>query len=226
VDTVYRNDYGWNVGPDYAHTRPTEGMTVLNYVCYWSDVIEASAPRIGQLLLQGGADLERDDAQELWFTPIHNAVANGASELVDIMLEHRPQAINLTTGDGRRPLHVLALCENEEHRMQTLEVLLRGRRDPDSGERVTADLSMAEPFYGNSPLHAHAKKGFIDVAVRLLEAGAPAHAKNDAGRTPLEELTFDLDKLERENEQESVLERSRMAETKQAMELSLIADGM
>lgn len=201
-------------------------MTVLNYVCYWSDVIEASAPRIGQLLLQGGADLERDDAQELWFTPIHNAVANGASELVDIMLEHRPQAINLTTGDGRRPLHVLALCENEEHRMQTLEVLLRGRRDPDSGERVTADLSMAEPFYGNSPLHAHAKKGFIDVAVRLLEAGAPAHAKNDAGRTPLEELTFDLDKLERENEQESVLERSRMAETKQAMELSLIADGM
>ena len=39
VDTVYKSAYGWDVGADYAHTRPSDGATPLNYVATWTDVI-------------------------------------------------------------------------------------------------------------------------------------------------------------------------------------------
>jgi len=139
--------------------------SVLNYVATWSDVIGETAPQLAMLLLQNGADLERDDAQDLWFTPLHNAVANGASELVAVMLDFQPKAINLTTGDGRQPLHVLALCDDPDDRLATLDVLLRTRRH---GEQTFApDLSFAEPFCGNTALHVFAKEGYVWGSQRL-----------------------------------------------------------
>ena len=39
VDTVYKSAYGWDVGADYAHARPNDGATPLNYVATWTDVI-------------------------------------------------------------------------------------------------------------------------------------------------------------------------------------------
>ena len=39
VDTVYKSAYGWDVGADYAHARPSDGATPLNYVATWTDVI-------------------------------------------------------------------------------------------------------------------------------------------------------------------------------------------
>jgi len=208
VDTVYQHAYGWNVHPDQMEMRPKEGMTVLNYLCFWSDIIE-NAAQLGSLLLQAGANLERDDAQEEWFTPLHNAVANGASELVTVILEHKPSSIMFTTGDGRQPLHVLALCQSEDARVQTLEVLLQHR----------PDLAFTEPFCGNTPLHEHSKQGNADVILRLLESGASADIKNEAGRTPLEELEFDLEQLEREADPSSVVKRSKMANTRMVMEM-------
>ena len=71
--------------------------------------------------------LECDDGQERWFTPLHNAVANGASQLVDVLLSFKPSAIALTTGEGQSPLHVAALCQDTELRRQTVEVLLGPR---------------------------------------------------------------------------------------------------
>ena len=85
------------------------------------------APGCRSLPLIGYDCLERDDGQERWFTPLHNAVANGASQLVDVLLSFKPSAIALTTGEGQSPLHVAALCQDTELRRQTVEVLLGPR---------------------------------------------------------------------------------------------------
>ena len=29
ADTVYKNEYGWKVGPEYMHAKPADGMTSL-----------------------------------------------------------------------------------------------------------------------------------------------------------------------------------------------------
>eukprot|EP00964_Phaeocystis_antarctica_P082643 scaffold51859_cov60-Phaeocystis_antarctica.AAC.3 len=69
------------------------------------------------------------------------------------MLRAQPGAVDITTGDGRTPLLVLALCEDAADRMATLEVLLAHK----------ANLHFAEPFGGNTPLHAFAAEGFAEV---------------------------------------------------------------
>ena len=182
VDTVYKSAYGWDVGPDWLFTRPSEGMTPLNYVATWTDVIGPAAVDLVSLLLEHGADLQRDDGQEEWFTPLHNAVEHGAAEVVQVMLDRQPAVANITTGDGRTPLHVLATCEDADGRMATLSTLLRAK----------ADLSFAEPFGGNTPLHAFAKEGCCDVVEKLLQADAPTSTFNEAQRTPRQEAEHAL----------------------------------
>eukprot|EP00966_Prymnesium_polylepis_P140985 3255562-Prymnesium_polylepis.2 len=44
ADTVYKEDYGWDVGPDWLFTKPNDGTTVLNYVATWTDVIGVRRP--------------------------------------------------------------------------------------------------------------------------------------------------------------------------------------
>lgn len=221
ADTVYKADYGWDVGPDYLFTKPNDGTTVLNYVATWSDVIGEASVELVRLLLQAGADLQRDDAQELWFTPLHNAVANGAHQLAAAMLEAMPTAVNLTTGDGRMPLHVLALCDDADDRATTLDVLLRRRQ---GGADAVAKLDFHEPFHGQTPLHAAAREGYSEVVVRLLEAGAALNEINEAGRTALEEATFELQELERGvGEGNTAMRRSRLADTIEKMQIAALA---
>jgi len=220
ADTVYKSAYGWDVGPDVAFTKPSDGTTVLNYVATWSDIIgesNADAPvAIAKLLLTHNADLQRDDAQDLWFTPVHNATANGAHALVRAMLEHMAEAVNLTTGDGRAPLHVLALCDDSEDRLRTLEVLLQRRAG------VELQLNFQEPFCGNTPLHVAAKEGHSEVVGRLLEAGASIALTNEAGRTPLEEAKEELRTLNADA-QPNVTRLSKLNETVSVMEIAAIA---
>lgn len=174
-----------------------------------------------RLLLKHGADLQRDDAQEQWFTPVHNAVANGAHALVREMLDAMPEAINLTTGDGRSPLHVLVLCDDAADREATCDVLLRRR----------PALDFQEPFRGDSPLHAAARDGASEVVIKLLEAGASPGTTNEAGRTALEEAQFELSELQREGAsnqnaaQEGNIARrlSRLQNTLQVMEIAMLA---
>ena len=120
ADTVYKDDYGWEVGPDWLFTKPSNGMTLLNYVATWSAVIDqdrrGASADIARLLLRHGADLERDDRLDEWFMPLHNAVRSGAADMVDLMLQTKPEAIHLGTADARMPLHVLPLCDLAEVR--------------------------------------------------------------------------------------------------------------
>jgi len=221
ADTVYKSAYGWDVGPDVAFTKPADGTTVLNYVATWSDIIgesDADAPvAIAKLLLHHHADVQRDDAQDLWFTPVHNATANGAYLLVRAMLEHMPQCVNLTTGDGRTPLHVLTLCDDSEDRLRTLEVLLQRRRD------VELLLNFQEPFCGNTALHAAAKEGHHETVGRMLEAGASLSVTNEAGRTPLEEAKLELATLNADPNP-NVMRLSKLNEAISVMEIFALSD--
>jgi len=210
---VYKSAYGWDVGPDWLFTKPNDGTTVLNYVATWTDIIGEAAPELVKLLLRYGADLHRDDGLDQWFTPLHNAVANGAKEVIGVILQAQPEAINLHTGDGRTPLHVLALCDDATDRMASLEVLLRH----------SPALQFAEPFEGNTPLHAMAKEGHAEVVVRLLEAGAAAGATNEAGRTSLQEAQYELQVLEEEADPNAITRRAKLAETVMLMEIAVVA---
>ena len=63
IACLIKNEYGWKVGPEYMHAKPADGMTILNYLCFRADLIDAAAPEIGRLLVEAGASLERDDEQ-------------------------------------------------------------------------------------------------------------------------------------------------------------------
>jgi len=248
ADTVYKGAYGWDVGPDWGFTKPTDGITVLNYVATWTDVIgPRPAAEMARLLLRAGADPSRDDALDKWFTPLHNAVANGARDVAEAILEAHPECVNITTGDGRTPLHVLVLCDDNTDRQATLELLLR----------YEVALNFAEPFEGNTPLHAAAKEGCAEVCLEallllapdprcrlagmlsrwgyflvvlrcwicaqvvafLMQVGASVEATNEAGRTALQEVTFEMQQLEHNQEGSSSTRRSRLAETIETMQL-------
>jgi len=213
ADTVYKEDYGWDVGPDWLFTKPNDGTTVLNYVATWTDVIGEKAPELVALLLRHGADLLRDDGLDQWFTPLHNAVANGAKDVIEVILSAKPDMVNLTTGDGRTPLHVLALCDDPADRMASLMLLIR----------YSGALAAAEPFEGNTPLHVMAREGHSEVCIRLLEAGAPKGAVNDASRTPLQEAQHALSTLEQEGNPNTVTRRSKLSETIANMEIAVLA---
>ena len=129
------------------------------------------------------------------------------------MLSAQPDAIGLTTGDGRTPLHVLALCDDGNDRLVTLEVLLRH----------SPNTSFAEPFFGNTPLHVAAREGHSEVAIRLLEAGADGGIANEAGRTALDEARAELATLEAQADASTAARRSRLANTVMVMEIAAIA---
>jgi len=209
ADTVYKSAYGWDVGPDWLFTKPSDGTTVLNYVATWTDVIGPPAAELVRMLLQAGADPRRDDGLEQWFTPMHNAVANGARDVVEVILQMHPEAVNYTTGDGRTPVFMLALCDDGVDRMATLNVLLK----------FNAKLDFAEPFEGNTAMHTLARAGFSEVVARLLEVGASAAIANEAGLTPLQEARKVLETLEQEGESNTAVRRARLQETIQVMEL-------
>ena len=213
ADTVYKSAYGWDVGPDWLFTKPNDGTTVLNYVATWTDVIGERAAELVALLLAHGADMQLDDGLDQWFTPLHNAVANGARDVIEVLLQSQPQAVNLPTGDGRRPLHVLALCDDPEDRMASLALLLRHR----------ADLTFAEPFEGNTPLHVMAREGHSEVVIRLLEAGAPADARNEKGHTALDEANHELQIAEQEGDAATATRQSKLSETVMLMEIAVLA---
>ena len=57
--------------------------------------------------------------------------------------------------------------------------------------------------------------------IRLLEAGAPPRAKNNAGRTAVEEARCELQQIELEPEVE--MRRARLANLVEMMEIAAIA---
>jgi len=213
VDCVYKDSYGWDVGPDWRFTQPSKEITPLNYVATWTDVVGEPSAELVRLLLENSADPRRDDGQDAWYLPLHNAVANGAHDVVRVLLELHPDVVNLTTGEGQTSLHLLRLCDDATDRMVTLELLLAAR----------AELDAQEPFEGNAPLHILAREGFVEVAARLLEAGASPNQTNNAGRTPLEEAHEELRRLEITSGPGSATRLAKLRETVDTLQLVVAA---
>ena len=115
ADTVYKSAYGWDVGPDWLFTKPNDGTTVLNYVATWTDIIGEKAPELVALLLQHGADLQRDDGLDQWFTPLHNAVANGAHDVIEVILQHQVRAFASILCLRADPLEVVLPLDHCSH---------------------------------------------------------------------------------------------------------------
>ena len=70
-----------------------------------------------------------------------------------------------------------------------------------------ANLAFAEPFGGNTPLHAFAKEGHAEAVGRLLQTNAPANALNEEGRTPRQEAEHALQQLEMQRGEMLMLRR-------------------
>ncbi len=100
------------------------------------------------------------------WTPLHYAVSNGATAVVETLLEAGAD-IRAATNEGQTPLHVV------RDRAMTNLLLAHG-----------ADVT-AINRYGETPLHIAAGAGRKDVAEALLAHGAAIDARNQGGWTPL-----------------------------------------
>jgi ankyrin repeat protein len=110
----------------------------------------------------------RDQAQN---TPLHVAARAGSAELVAFLLD-RGAAVDATNYQQEAPLHWAVL----RNRHDVVELLLRrgARADP-------------RQSYGRTPLLLVAREtGDLEMARRLLDAGADVNARDRFGSTPLE----------------------------------------
>lgn len=188
-DEFYQTAWGWDgVGPEWAWAKPNHGTTLLNYVCTMLDVVtDAVAVEMVRELLSAGADPRRDDGAELWFAPIHNAVANGGDAVVQAILQNDPRLVDATTGVGSTPLFEVCRCDDADARHRTVGILIG----------AGANVNFREPFHGETPLHAAARAGAQEVVGLLVAHGAAVTVHNDAGHAPLDvcrqELASQLD---------------------------------
>eukprot|EP00094_Tigriopus_californicus_P006606 TCALIF_06362-PA protein Name:"Similar to trpa-1 Transient receptor potential cation channel subfamily A member 1 homolog (Caenorhabditis elegans)" AED:0.12 eAED:0.12 QI:8/0.6/0.31/0.93/1/1/16/267/1355 len=140
---------------------------------YQTPLLVASAYNhvgIIEYLLKKGAKIEKRDRDN--FTPLLLAGAEGNAEAVEVLLKH---GANIYAQD-REDKSILYWAAAQNH-YQAIEVLLKDKR--------SRKLLDACDRYDNSPLHASARKGYLDIVIALLEAGGDVDNKNEDEQTPL-----------------------------------------
>jgi ankyrin repeat protein len=103
--------------------------------------------------------------------PLHSGVISGNFEMVRILIEYDPPAINARDGTGWTPLH----WATEDHNFQDGSVL---RLLLEHGADINARCQI-----GRTPLHVATYNGALGVVRVLLEHGADVEAKNNDGQT-------------------------------------------
>ena len=176
VDAYYRTEWGWEgVGSEWTWAQPTGGTTPLNYTARMLDVIgDDVAAQITRVLLDAGADPLCDDCLQQWFTPVHNAAANGGPLTVGELLRADRALADATTGEGQTTLFAAALCERPADRRRVVDLLLAHG----------ASTAFVEPFRGDTALHEYARRGLHAEVALLCDHGADVVAQNNAGHTP------------------------------------------
>jgi ankyrin repeat protein len=163
------------------------------------EVVEAGDPKLIQLLLGMGYDIDAKDGDGR--TPISYAVEKGCEAIVMLLAENRAD-VNLEDNEGIRPLD---WAVSGGHNTIVLVLLRYGaningiRSDGATQLMVAASrgdialvLLMLEKgayvegtgFEGDTALHEAAEFGRDKVVQLLLENGADPNAKNMEGRTP------------------------------------------
>lgn len=141
--------------------REKDGATALHLAAGRNTAAPA------QVLLQAGADatLKNGEGQ----TPLHLAAADGRVEVLQAMLDHGVD-VDTPNRDGYTALHTAVI----KKQLDCVKVLLA------AGAAVNAPMS---DMYGETPLMAAARRGYDEIAVELLVAGADALAQNDSKQT-------------------------------------------
>jgi ankyrin repeat protein len=103
-------------------------------------------------------------------TPLHLALESGHADIAKYLIEQGAD-INLKDKDKAAPLHNAAYLGN----LEIVDILLK---------KGAVSLNEGN-FRGQTPLHFACERGYLEVAKRLLDAGADIEARDMVGRTPL-----------------------------------------
>lgn len=144
---------------------------------------------VTQMLLNANANVHSRNYHQL--TPLHIAAREGHAKIV-LQLLDKGAAIYGNSQTGSTPLHLAVqgagttgitkfLKGNSDdaeevidHRfIKTVEELLRNHADPNAVDNL-----------GRTPLHLAAGSGWEEIAMKLIEGGASADAKNKDDQTP------------------------------------------
>jgi ankyrin repeat protein len=146
----------------FINAADAYGRTPLHYACR-----DGNDPKIVDLLIAHGADLERKDKRG--HTPLMSACRKGKAELVTSLLVRGSNA-NATDERGRTPLMLASRFGHEE----VVNLLI--------AEGAELEIRCSR---GRTALTYSAANGHIGVARILLTKGALIESKDDHGRTPL-----------------------------------------
>jgi len=177
------------VKPNLAIQRMSQNISAIMLCCYYKK------PELAEIILKYIPKLN-----------IFESAALGKSNLVSESLQEQPDLINEFSEDGFTPLYLAAYFGNED---VTRNLLINGA-DPNIPSRngyhvypihsaVAANYNMVAKMLieaganinvvqksGETPLHAAAQNGNIELLIILLEAGANVNAKTEDGKTPAE----------------------------------------
>jgi len=131
--------------------------------------------RLTRLIRANPRCVEDQDKDRM--TPLHSAAAGCRPKAVRILLLAKA-SVNAADKYQRTPLyHVVrhGTSRRPKDRLLTVQLLLA----------AGADVNTKEGFYGDTPLHAVASRGYNDIALLLLARRADMNAKNSRELTPL-----------------------------------------
>ncbi|MCS3651092.1 ankyrin repeat protein [Salinibacter ruber] len=164
-----------------------------------------------EVLLGAGADLNAEDRMVTSSdnVPLHFAASSGHIEVVEALIEAASE-VNVRSLDKETPLHKAALRGNVE----VIELLLQEGADVSAfGSDGQSPLGVAIPtadnlldmtkvlfeagvpidsgrFIGGTPLHDAAHHCGPELVEYLIEAGSDVNAKNEYGKTPLDQVFY------------------------------------
>lgn len=141
--------------PTLAGLRMPSGETPLMAALYRGHL------NIVEALLGAGAPLD-----------VFAASALGKLEDIDRILGESPASVNAFAYDGWTPLHLAAFFGRHDMAERLLQ----------SGAHMAAE---SRNSIGNTPLHAALAGNHPDIALLLIERGAPVAARDAGGHTPL-----------------------------------------
>jgi ankyrin repeat protein len=147
--------------------RKNDGSTPLHVS------VENGHLDVVKYLIKAGADVNYNNYNNKWKTPIHSplhiSILWGYQEIAEALIEAGAE-VNAKQVDGSSPLH----WSVEYGHLKITQALIK------AGADVNAEMKN-----GNTPLHICAKVGDLEVVRALIDKGADVNAKGDDGWDPL-----------------------------------------
>ncbi|HTX92991.1 MAG TPA: ankyrin repeat domain-containing protein [Anaerolineales bacterium] len=141
--------------PRLLHATDLEGLSPILLAAY------NHRPEIAEILADHTVTLS-----------IFEAAATGKYQQMVMFIAKSPELANAYAQDGYQPLGLAAFCGH----VKVVDFLLKAGAWPNSVSRSKSKAT---------PLHSAVSGGYIDIAYRLLEAGADPNVQQVDGLTPL-----------------------------------------